>query len=1030
MPRHSSHFPAMPIRAGDPDGSLQRRVSAAWDGDAANGRRGQPRWATREREEVAGVTAVMTQLRPSLAEQIRRATWVAESEELSTQRRQLQEDLSLVKDLMAQQQQQQVQSLEDLWQLQVSMERTTLKADAAEQEQQRVAQALRGEMTLCREGQQDLARQLLAKMAELNQKLGANMAQLEDEVTRREHEAEDTRRSHFEALQQECREALQEGRLAGKKAEACEEELAEKTKSVAAEVKRHFSAVVETRAAVTAMRRELQGQQVCSGCKELQNDLKQIGAWSTWLTEILGLPGWPAGREPEPYEAPWTSQLAQQQEELKKHDAELQSQRTLLENLLTQMKEVKTSEQQRQASTEAMEAMAAKQSSSLHSLRQKLAKERKDEAARRASCEEEFSKLRGQIEQDLLDLRKAQAENSVAQAAAVEEKQQALLRHCRAWASDASEVAKDALDERMQQVPGKLDQRDFVPPVMPRQNRKNLNRRPGRPSSPLRRKSAPVPEPAEPPRKKSGPKDVDVDDGSGGFWESDPVTPVAHANVNAGDVTADVNVNAHPNFCQRYYCSTACQVKDWNLGHKGDCGLADLDMSTPVPRPPLRLLAESVERPVHSDASWRKILDSSDFGPKNGWPRGLRNVANCCYMNALLQSLYHSVPLLHGALKQHSCERWCPDLGRQSADPAPAPPCFRCNLAALSESHLANDAAREIETDWKLEDVVELHSLKAEQLNGKTGMVTEILPTSEGQEARLGVLLPGKASPLSIKTQNMRFLYNRTEVPLPPYEVLRWLPRLSEEFTFGAQEDAHEFFNSLLRLLEDEELKEHAGRLQDSSEALEPNADLTALPSRIFGGLLVSQCTCTRRECATSSFSFEPFRDLSLEITEATQTLDDMLKLFTAPERLDKQNSWKCEACSEVVRARKQMMIYQAPNFLVLHLKRFRFMERGKVVKIVPFPPVLNLRPYLCKGAQGEGRPVNYDLRAVIVHVDKAGYSHFGHYIAFVKGATHRKGVFRWFLIDDSIIQEVEEEFVLRQQAYLLFYIRISGGSE
>ena len=26
---------------------------------------------------------------------------------------------------------------------------------------------------------------------------------------------------------------------------------------------------------------------------------------------------------------------------------------------------------------------------------------------------------------------------------------------------------------------------------------------------------------------------------------------------------------------------------------------------------------------------------------------------------------------------------------------------------------------------------------------------------------------------------------------------------------------------------------------------------------------------------------------------QATQTLDDMLKLFTAPERLDKQNSWK-----------------------------------------------------------------------------------------------------------------------------------------
>ena len=27
---------------------------------------------------------------------------------------------------------------------------------------------------------------------------------------------------------------------------------------------------------------------------------------------------------------------------------------------------------------------------------------------------------------------------------------------------------------------------------------------------------------------------------------------------------------------------------------------------------------------------------------------------------------------------------------------------------------------------------------------------------------------------------------------------------------------------------------------------------------------------------------------------EATDNLEDMLKLFTAPERLDKQNSWKC----------------------------------------------------------------------------------------------------------------------------------------
>ncbi|CAK9000065.1 Ubiquitin carboxyl-terminal hydrolase 19 [Durusdinium trenchii] len=67
-------------------------------------------------------------------------------------------------------------------------------------------------------------------------------------------------------------------------------------------------------------------------------------------------------------------------------------------------------------------------------------------------------------------------------------------------------------------------------------------------------------------------------------------------------------------------------VVDWNLGHKGDCGLGDiLQVKSPVPKPPARLLAESVERPVHSDASWRKLLESSDFSARGGWPRGLRN---------------------------------------------------------------------------------------------------------------------------------------------------------------------------------------------------------------------------------------------------------------------------------------------------------------------------------------------------------------------------------------------------------------------
>lgn len=171
--------------------------------------------------------------------------------------------------------------------------------------------------------------------------------------------------------------------------------------------------------------------------------------------------------------------------------------------------------------------------------------------------------------------------------------------------------------------------------------------------------------------------------------------------------------------------------------------------------------------------------------------------------------------------------------------------------------------------------------------------------------------------------------------------------------------------------------------------------------------------------------------DLSLDITEATDSVQDALALYTAPERLDKKNGWKCSTCGEIVRARKQLMIYSEPRCLVLHLKRFRYGERGKVVRPVSFESVLNLRPYLCASALDEKdkRPVNYQLRAVIVHLDKAGYSSFGHYVAYVRCAPDgAAGPSRWYLMDDSQATEVSEHEVLRQQAYILLYATFDGS--
>jgi len=504
---------------------------------------------------------------------------------------------------------------------------------------------------------------------------------------------------------------------------------------------------------------------------------------------------------------------------------------------------------------------------------------------------------------------------------------------------------------------------------------------------------------------------------------------------------------------QRWYCSSYCQAKDWHLGHKGDCGLQDLRIPDCVPAPPSRLLPESVQRPVHSDSTWRKLVECTELGAREGPPRGLKNVGNSCYMNAVLQGLHHGVPVLQSVLRQHAgrdsdtaasscrCQRGGPPSsksrtawGTATASTA-AGGCFRCDLETVSSSSLdprprITDGQDDSDTfDFCIGDAVVLHGLGAADLNDKEGVLVSLPATNcPAEEARCGVRLAGHVTK-AVRPQNIRLRCRAASGPPP--EVVRWLPRLGEEFTFGAQEDAHEFLRSLLRLLEDEELKEHAETLRlDSTEAPAPNADLTAAPKRIFGGLLVSQCTCTKRDCVASSFSFEPFMDLSLDITEATDSVEDALQLFTAAEKLDKTNLWKCDSCGETVRARKQLTIYSPPSFLALHLKRFRHGERGKVTRPVQFSAELNLRPFLCSGSPEAGRPVLYELRAIIVHLDKLGYSSFGHYVSYVRCAGERKGSSSWFLVDDSQTTEVPEAEVLRQQAYLLFYARTGSASE
>ena len=61
---------------------------------------------------------------------------------------------------------------------------------------------------------------------------------------------------------------------------------------------------------------------------------------------------------------------------------------------------------------------------------------------------------------------------------------------------------------------------------------------------------------------------------------------------------------------------------------------------------------------------------------------------------------------------------------------------------------------------------------------------------------------------------------------------------------------------------------------------------------------------------------------------------------------------------------------------------------------------------------------LQYSLCGIVEH---SGSLHGGHYVACVKTRTADNRV-KWYYISDSRVSEIQEEAVLRKQAYILFY--------
>ncbi|XP_073047902.1 ubiquitin carboxyl-terminal hydrolase 4-like isoform X2 [Primulina eburnea] len=191
-------------------------------------------------------------------------------------------------------------------------------------------------------------------------------------------------------------------------------------------------------------------------------------------------------------------------------------------------------------------------------------------------------------------------------------------------------------------------------------------------------------------------------------------------------------------------------------------------------------------------------------------------------------------------------------------------------------------------------------------------------------------------------------------------------------------------------------------------------------------GTLTNETKCLR--CETVTARDETFLDLSLDI-EQNSSITSCLKNFSSTETLNAEDKFFCDKCCSLQEAQKRMKIKKPPHILVIHLKRFKYMEQlnrhKKLSYRVVFPLELKL---ICTMDDVDSE---YSLFAVVVHVG-SGPNH-GHYVSLVKSHSH------WLLFDDETVEMIEESAIQTyfgsaneyatniDNGYILLYESIAG---
>ena len=313
----------------------------------------------------------------------------------------------------------------------------------------------------------------------------------------------------------------------------------------------------------------------------------------------------------------------------------------------------------------------------------------------------------------------------------------------------------------------------------------------------------------------------------------------------------------------------------------------------------------------------------------------------------------------------------------------------------------------------------------------------------------------------------IRSLWRNDVQAVRPTSLRNFCARLNSEWGMDRQQDAKEYLDFLLDCLH-EDLNIHWQRaplkpLTAQEEAVRETMPVSKVSriewdryshrdssfiSSLFAGQHASRLRCTT--CRRTSTTYEAFYSISVEIPRSGRgDIHDCLKSYCQEEMLSGDEVWKCPYCKCEREATKQITITRAPQFLVVHFKRFSASKTESARKVhtpINFPlHGLNMEPYMLPSTFGSSNnqnqsctagdmidaaitpPYLYDAYAVMRHIGQSGGG--GHYISLVRDAP--RGCWRKF--DDERVTDFDpsklktEHKLQNEQAYLVFYGRAAA---